>query len=445
MSDSGFSVWQILPLCKPDEYDSPYMSVSSFAGNTDYIDLEILFEQGLLTKDELEKAKQDSPYSLCRSVLGKQREKLLEKAYSRFADRQKLFEFERNEKQISKACEFLTLRSQNKEKCWQEWTVPDLDKDLYYFNVFLQFEFYSQWEKLKEYANKKNIEILGDLPFYVSADSSDVWADRKNFLLDEKGKPEKVSGVPPDYFSSEGQLWGNPIYNFEEMEKDGFSWWKERITHACKLYDCIRLDHFRAFSEYWAIPADKDKAIYGKWEKAPGEKIIDIIKQAANGKQIIAENLGIIDEKVDKLLDYSSFPGMAVFQFGFDGNHSNPHLPHNYSENTVAFTGTHDNNTLLGFIWEQDERTRREILDYVGFPSDNFDGCYETILRMLLCSKANTVVFPIQDILGFGSDTRLNTPGKADGNWKFRITKDNLSGIDRAKWKKMNSMYSRGE
>ena len=299
--------------------------------------------------------------------------------------------------------------------------------------------FYTQWQELHDFANKNGIKIIGDLPFYVALDSSDVYFNKESFLLDKNGNPKLVAGVPPDYFSKTGQLWGNPVYDFSGAKQNGYSFFKKRFRFMLNLFDGIRLDHFRAFSEFYGVEYNAENAINGKWYKAPGKEIIDIIKDLKEDKLIIAENLGTIDNKVNQLLEYSKFMSMSVFQFGFDGNYKNPHLPHNYNNNTVAFTGTHDNNTLLGFIWEQDESTRKNI----GYLDNNFDNCYGSIISCLLRSSAGLVLLPIQDILCFGEDTRLNTPGKAENNWAFRITKQALNNVDKDKYLKLNKIYGR--
>ncbi len=443
LEETGFTYWQVLPFCVPDSHNSPYMSYSSFGGNPNFIDLELLFEQGLLTKEELLSAKQSTPYTCEFDRLKKERMELFARAASRFSDKAKVSEFIAKNPRIEKCCEFLALKDANGGKPWTEWTVNAPDESCLFSWQFVQYEFHRQWNAVKEYAHGKNIKIIGDLPFYVAHDSSDVWSDTRQFLLDEKNAPSSVAGVPPDYFSAEGQLWGNPLYNWDSMKFDGYSWWKARMSYMFSMFDGVRIDHFRALSDYWSIPAAAKSAKEGKWVKGPRTDMIKAIDSVANGKLVIAENLGIIDDAVTELLSESKYPGMAVFQFGFDGISSNPHLPHNYKNNLVAYTGTHDNNTLLGFMWEIDDATRKYLLDYVGFTGDNFDRSYETIIRTMLASAAGTVIFPIQDILGYGSDTRLNTPGRADGNWAYRVTKEQLLSIDRAKYKKMNKMYSR--
>ncbi len=443
LKSCNFTYWQVLPFCITDDHNSPYMSFSSIGGNMFFIDIEELHNQGLITSEELSKAKQESPYLCEFNRLKNERFELLKTASSRVPDKSEIESFINRNQSLYDCCEFMTLKKQNNNLPWNKWTNLNIDEDTLFAWKFIQYEFHTQWTKLHKYANENGIKIIGDLPFYVSYDSCDVRNNKEQFLLNEDGKPTCVAGVPPDYFSEDGQYWGNPLYNWEQMKKDGYSWWKNRLSYMLELFDGIRIDHFRALSEYWSLPADAVTAKEGKWIQGPSNEMIDVIKEISKDKLIIAENLGHIDSKVDELLEYSGFPGMAVFQFGFDGNKSNPHLPHNYNKNLIAYTGTHDNNTLLGFIWELDNYTRSCVLDYVGYSADDWNKCYDSIIRCLYMSSADTLIMPLQDILGYGSDTRLNTPGKADGNWGYRITKEQLDSIDKEKFKHFNNIYNR--
>ncbi|MBE6717960.1 MAG: 4-alpha-glucanotransferase [Ruminococcaceae bacterium] len=439
----GFTYWQVLPFCITDEHNSPYMSYSSIGGNMFFIDIEQLYKEGFITKDELLSSTQKTPFACEFQRLKEERFSLLLKASKRVTDKSVINDFIKKNKSISDCCEFMALKEANEGQPWNKWTITQPEPDTLFAWQFIQYIFHTQWEKLHIYANINGIKIIGDLPFYVSYDSCDVRNNTKQFLLDEDNKPSCVAGVPPDYFSEDGQLWGNPIYNWDYMKKDGYTWWKNRLSYMLTLFDGVRIDHFRAFSEYWAVPAGAKTAKEGKWYQGPANEMIDVIKEIAGDRLIIAENLGLIDSKVDDLLKYSDFPGMSVFQFGFDGNNANPHLPHNFKQNLVAYTGTHDNNTLLGFIWELDNYTRKAVLDYVGYSNEQWNNCYDTIIKTLFMSCADTVILPIQDIMGFGADTRLNIPGKADNNWSFRITKQQLDSIDTQKYKHMNHIYSR--
>ncbi len=443
LEECGFTYWQVLPFCITDEHNSPYMSYSSIGGNMNFIDLEVLYGKGLITAKELEENKQNTPYVCEFDRLKEKRFELLKKASSKVKNKTEILEYMSSNQNIQLCCEFMALKAANHNKPWSEWDIFTPNAECLFAWQFIQYEFHTQWNKVHEYAAKKGIKIIGDLPFYVSYDSCDVKNNLDQFLLDKNNRPEVVAGVPPDYFSEEGQLWGNPIYDWKRMKEDGYKWWKDRLSYTFDLFDGVRIDHFRALSEYWSVPSDAKTAKEGMWCTGPAEKMIKVIKETAKGKLIIAENLGLIDKKVDELLSYSNFPGMAVFQFGFDGNTKNPHLPHNYTNNLVAYTGTHDNNTLLGFIWELDNYTRNTLLEYVGFTDPDWNKCYDTIIKTMYMSCADTLIMPIQDILGYGSDTRLNTPGKADGNWGYRITKEQLDSIDKNKFKRLNHIYAR--
>ena len=280
------------------------------------------------------------------------------------------------------------------------------------------------------------------MPLYVDLDSSDVYFNRELFMLDKNGDPTDVAGVPPDYFSADGQLWGNPLYDYGKMEQDGFSWWKRRIAHNLKMFDGLRIDHFRGIESFFAVKNGETTAKNGRWIKGPGEKLVDAVKQTAGDKLIIAEDLGDITKEVEVLLKYSGLPGMRVFQFSFLGG-DNPHLPHNYIKNCIAYSGTHDNNTLLGYLWELDEQTRKRMLCYCGFKGDDWGSGCDDIIRTLFASSAGLVILPIQDVLGYGSDTRMNRPGTAKGNWIYRVTKEQLCGIDKDKYLKLNRTYFR--
>lgn len=443
LADCGFTYWQVLPFCMVDECNSPYKSYSTFAGNPYFVDLEKLSQKGLVTRGELEEYKQQTPYS-CEFVrLYHTRTKLLREASKRVTNRDEIESFIESRRYLESFCRFMALKSSNSEKCWIDWDSDYIDEGELFMWKFIQFEFFSQWDEIKRYANSRGIKIIGDLPFYVAYDSADVWAEKDGFLLDENGRPKCVAGVPPDYFSADGQLWGNPIYDWDSMEKNGFQWWCDRISHALSMFDGVRIDHFRAIESYWSVDANAETAREGHWEKGPGKKLIDKINALRKDKLIIAEDLGDITDEVRELVEYSTFPGMRVFQFGFLSEDDSTHAPHNYINNCVAYTGTHDNNTLLGYVWDLDDRTRSRMLEYCGYTSPDWNHGYDSILRTMFESAAGIVILPIQDLLGYGSDTRLNIPGKADGNWQFRITREQLDGIDRAKFRRFNSLYKR--
>lgn len=438
LRSGGFSWWQVLPFGVPDDHNSPYMPFSSFAGNPNFIDPDMLYKQGLVTKEELAEQVISDPYLCQFQHLRQTRYRFLKQAALR-ADRSAIENFCSRNPHVAAACHFLALKAANSNTSWRNWTITTpSDEDLLTWQ-FIQYEFHRQWDLVRDYAAQYGIRIIGDLPFYVSYDSSDVWSTPDQFQLDPKLNPSAVSGVPPDYFSEDGQLWGNPLYNWDKMEEDGFSWWKDRLAYMLRLFDGVRIDHFRAISAYWSIPAGATSAKAGKWVQGPGKALIDAFSSISEGKLILAENLGLIDQETQDLLTYSQYPGMAVFQFGFDGDPNNIHLPHNYTENVVAYTGTHDNNTLLGFLWELDDSARKIALEYVGDPADD---C-AAIRRTLLMSRAGLVIFPVQDLLGYGADTRINTPGRATGNWAYRITEEQLNKINWRQYRRLNSIYGR--
>lgn len=443
LKESGFTYWQVLPFGLTDAYHSPYMSVSSFGGNPLFVDPGILFEKGLVTREERDAQRICAPYLCEYESVREGRMDFLARAARRFGETAESRAFFKNHPYIEDFCVFMAKKAANGEKNCAFWTRGDYAQENADLWKFVQYAFYTQWQDLHRYANENGIKIIGDLPFYVSDHSHDLDRFPDAFARGADGKIHDVAGVPPDYFSAEGQKWGNPLYDWDAMEKEGYRYWRARLGHTLELFDGVRIDHFRALSSYWAVPAEDETAVGGEMRKGPGKKMIDVIREVAGDKLIIAENLGLIDDDVNDLLAYSGFPGMGVFQFGFDGNAANPHLPHNYTQNTVSYTGTHDNNTLLGFMWELDGETRKAVLDYIGFEGDNWDRSYDRIIRVMMISGAGIVIFPIQDLLGYGSDTRLNTPGRAEGNWRMRITKEQLDSIDRKRFLHLNRMYGR--
>ena len=443
LADCGFKYWQVLPFTVVDECNSPYKSYSAFAGNPYFVDLNILANKGLITTQELEEHKQNTPYSCEYEYLYNTRFKLLKTAAMRVKDKSEIEQFICANKNIADFCKFMALKAANDDLCWTQWKSEEIDAEVLFAWQFIQYEFFSQWKKIKTYANAKNVKIIGDIPIFVAYDSSDVWANSKQFQLDEKNMPKCVAGVPPDYFSEDGQLWGNPLYDWDYMKKDGYKWWTERMNLMLELFDGVRIDHFRGLEAYYSIPYGSINARNGQWVKGPGKDFVDVLKALAGDKLIIAEDLGEITNEVVELVNYSTFPGMRVLQFGFLGDGDSIHKPHHYINNSVAYTGTHDNNTLLGYVWELDEDKRQELLEYCGYSDLDWDKCYDSIIRTLYASNAGIVIFPIQDLLGYGSDTRLNTPGKAEGNWLYRITKEQLMSIDRNKYKKWNRIYNR--
>ena len=446
LAKCGFSYWQVLPFCLVDECNSPYKSYSVFGGNPYFIDLDTLFEKGLVTAEELTNARQHTPYSCEYQRLYRTRVPLLIEASKRLDAQGRLAveEYIASDRYLLEFCEFMALKSANDEKAWYEWSTKEYDGEVLFGWKFIQYEFFTQWARVKEYARKNGIEIIGDMPIYVSLDSADVYFNRELFRIGEDNRLTEVAGVPPDYFSADGQLWGNPLYDWDAMEKTGFTWWRDRLSHALSLFDGVRIDHFRGIESYWAVPGDETTAKNGVWRKGPGMKLIKELKDVAGEKLIIAEDLGDITEDVVKLVQDSGFPGMRVFQFGFLSPGDTPHRPHNYINNCVAYSGTHDNNTLLGYLWETEDAAKQTVLRYCVCPSESWDrdGCF-AVIRTITASAAGITVFPIQDIFGYGSDTRLNIPGKADGNWQYRITREQLMNVDTRKYLELNRLYGR--
>ena len=443
LAESGFSYWQVLPFCMTDEHNSPYKSLSAFSGNPFFIDIESLAEEGLVTAEELDGAKQYVAYTCEFKRLWEDRLELLFKAASRFEDRPALDSFLLEHPYSREFAVFMAKREANGEKPWWQWTLDGYSEASFYAWAFIEYSFHRQWKRVRSYANRKGISIIGDVPIYVDYNSADVYFHREMFDLDEKGSPRGVAGVPPDAFSADGQLWGNPLYSWKEMKKDGFSWWRDRMRHMLSLFDGVRIDHFRGFDTYFDIPATALTAKEGVWRRGPGRPFVDMLKEECGDALIIAEDLGERMASVEKLLSYSKFPGMRILQFAFDGEAESRHLPHNYSENAVAYTGTHDNNTLLAYVFEADAGKRRELFRYCGYEGESFEeGCLAAV-RTMLASHAALVVLPIQDLLLFGSDTRFNTPGVEKGNWGFRITREQLASIDRARLLDWNTLYRR--
>ena len=443
LASGGFSYWQVLPFCLPDEVNSPYKSYSAFSLNPFFIDLKQLFNAGLLTQEELNGALQTTPYVCEFDRLNRERMALLGVAAARYRDNGEMDAFFGTHPHTADFCEFMALDAANGGADWQTWknTVPDAA--LLRTWRFTQFIFFKQWMDLKAYANKKGIKIIGDIPIYVSLDSSDVRSAPEMFQLDRNFYHAAVAGVPPDYFAVDGQLWGNPLYDWNRMEKDGFAWWRDRIGFMCELFDGVRIDHFRAISAYYSISATEKTARNGKWIKGPGMKFIKAIREACGDRLLIAEDLGDITPDVAALVKKSGCPGMRVLQFGFFGNRNSPHLPHSYPENCIAYTGTHDNNTRLGYIWDLDDETLRTVFEYFGCAGEGKHGCFDPIRRCMLQSHAGLVIFPVQDLLLYGADTRMNKPGVTDGNWGYRVTEAQLSEIDWNKFRRWNEQYGR--
>ena len=438
LEKAGQTYWQILPLGITGFGDSPYQSVSTFAGNPYFIDLDELIQQGFLEKEEVTSIKWcDKSSKIDYEVLFKNRYTVLKKAYERFKNAApkdyKKFEKENcfwledyslfaaiKDYHNGASFDYWEQGFKNRDKAFIKKVEAELSDNIR-FHKMLQYFFSKQWFSLKEYANKKGIYIIGDIPIYVAYDSADVWSNPKQFLLDENLKPSAVAGCPPDAFSEDGQLWGNPLYNWKYMKEDGYSWWLSRIAYSSKLYDIIRIDHFRAFSAYYSIPAKDETAANGKWVKGPGKSFFDVAEKRLGKLNIIAEDLGTIDEPVRKLLKYTGFPGMKVLQFAFDPKSESSYLPHNIIKNCVVYTGTHDNDTLIGFMQDAEPEQVKFMRDYLRIaPDESFNWA---VIKSAMATPADTVIFQMQDFLGLDNSARINKPSTSDDNWQWRIEK----------------------
>lgn len=456
---TGQQYWQILPVGPTSYGDSPYQSFSTFAGNPYFIDLDFLREDGLLEPGEYETL----PWSRSNAyvdygTLYELRYPVLRKAALRGLERdvKEVAAFrEENAFWIEDYALFMALKGANNGKSWQEWKKPLREREpktlagcrkTYQeeidFWIYLQFLFFRQWKKLKEYAREQGISLIGDLPIYVALDSADVWASPSLFALDENLVPIKVAGVPPDYFSADGQLWGNPLYDWEAHKKENYAWWISRVQAARELYDFIRIDHFRGFASYCAIPYGDENARRGKWVPGPGMDLFHALKKALGPLPIIAEDLGVLTEDVTDLLKESGYPGMKVLQFAFDSGWDNAYLPHNHVENSIVYTGTHDNDTVMHW-WHHTltKRQRKDTAEYLRLT--NREGIHWGMVRAAWSSVAKLAVAPIQDILGLDGQARMNTPSTLGNNWRFRITPEQLTPAVEKRLLQMTRMYGR--
>lgn len=428
LAETGQTWWQLLPVCPTGLGDSPYASPASFAGNPLLISPELMVQDGWLTETEINAFSPRSQTHVDFPNVSNYKTSLLRQAFTRFIQQpesEKFKQFVENEKDwLLPYANFQARKRKYQNSIWTSWPTEDLESSRKklpesQFYLFEQFIFDHQWQKLHNYCRKQGVKILGDLPIYVAHDSVDVWAQPELFQLDDAGEPIVVAGVPPDFFSQTGQRWGNPIYQWGLMKAQGFNWWIRRMKRALHLYDMIRLDHFRGFAGYWEIPAAEKTAVHGRWVTGPGQSLFDQIRLALGPLPIIAEDLGVITPDVTELMQKNSFPGMAVIQFGFDADTKNPHLPHNYKPNQCVYTGTHDNDTFLGWWNTASDSERKFAQDYLQIQSDT-DICPKAI-EQCLDSKAGLVVVPVQDILGLGSEARMNFPGTPLGNWHWRM------------------------
>lgn len=437
LKKAGQSYWQILPLGPTTFGDSPYQAYSTFAGNPYFIDLETLCKEGYLTKAECDvvdfgSKKDDIAYG----KLYHGRRTLMRKAFARFRENIPA-DFEtfckKNAFWLHDYALFMAIKDENKGASFDRWeeglrlhkravlkkAEARLADDILCWKM-QQYFFFKQWTALKKYANDRGISVIGDLPIYVACDSADVWASPEQFLLDEKSKPTLVAGCPPDAFTADGQLWGNPLYDWAKMKEDGYAWWCRRMKAASTLYDVVRLDHFRGFEAYYTIPAGRKNARRGKWEKGPGMELFETFRKKIGDIPIIAEDLGFLTPAVHKMLADSGYPGMKVAQFAFgDPDYESEYLPHTYPKNCVAYAGTHDNETIAGWLDNADKITQKQVTAYFRLTKE--EGLAWGVIRSMMASPANTVIFQIQDFIGLGNEARINEPSTLGKNWRWRI------------------------
>ncbi len=471
LRDTYTSIWQILPVHPPGYGNSPYTAYSAFAGNELFVSPDILVEEGFLDEADTAAYPYMDPGVVDFESVRQNKQRLFQKAFANFnsknmapvksitsfflkLDSEQDQEVHKNvsatgnlsdvQDDFAEFCQldfvrnwlndyalFRTIKEKNDQKSWNEWPVAlrnrhqkEMDQVLnkheqdWNFQRFLQYLFFRQWLRLKQKADQLGIVFLGDIPIFVSYDSAEVWAHQSYFHLTKEGNPKAVAGVPPDYFSETGQLWGNPLYNWPEMKKDNYLWWENRLKTLSALVDWIRIDHFRGFEAFWEVPAKETTAINGKWKKGPGRHFFKTILKNIRIKKIVAEDLGVITSDVEKLRDEFAFPGMKVLQFAFGGAADNIYLPHNHVSNCVVYTGTHDNDTTTGWFHNAPEHVTKHVRDYFGIDGSNIA---HYLMRVAMMSVADTMIFPLQDLLQKDSSHRMNTPATATGNWGWRM------------------------
>ena len=448
LSDNGASIWAILPTGVTGFGDSPYQSFSSFALNPYFLDLELLIDEGLLTLEECDACDFGSdPAAVDYGLLYRNRMPLLMTAYARAREREgfaeAMAEFESSASWLEDYAVFMALKDVMGGKPWYEWDEglkmrsPAAMEDIMPkiacevgFHKFIQMKLSVQWSRLTDYALQKGVLIMGDMPIYCAYDSADCWAYRENFRFDKHGRPKEVAGVPPDYFCEDGQLWGNPVYNWYWMKKEGFSFWLARLKRAAELYDVLRIDHFRGFASYYAVPADAETARHGVWRRAEGRRLFERAEEERLPLEIVAEDLGFITGDVKRLLRDTGFAGMQVMEFAFDADPDNPHKNRRWDgdakklRNKIAYTGTHDNPPIAAWWEEQDETTREFAKEYAG----NTELPWGIVKATAECD-ARFVVIPAQDVLLLGAEARINSPGTASGNWTWRLKQEQMKPL----------------
>ena len=464
LADSCQTVWQLLPFnpSSPACGNSPYCSFSAFAGNPLLIAPDLLVEDGYISWKDLSGAPDFDPAKVDYEKVTEFKNRILEKAYQKFRQMPdagcgyKQF-VSANAHWIDDYALFVSLKERFSGAPWNEWpkeirdrTQPALHEwtkklaDSVDREKFNQFLFFRQWSALKSYCNEKKIEVIGDIPIYVSHDSSDVWTNPEYFKLDSEKKPVFVAGVPPDYFSNTGQLWGNPVYSWEKIRETSYAWWTSRMAHNLKHFDIVRLDHFRGFVAYWEVPATEKTAINGKWVNTPAREFFHTLRMRFPSLSIIAEDLGVITPEVREIMNLFDFPGMKLLLFAFGGSLStNPYIPHNHVQNCVVYTGTHDNNTVKGwFQHDATEGEKKNLLAYFGRELDQ-NTVTGQLIRTAMMSVASTVIIPIQDLLELGAEARMNTPSVTHGNWEWRVTAKQLTADLAEKIANLTRVYGR--
>lgn len=457
LAAAGQKYWQVLPVGPTSYGDSPYQSFSAFAGNPYFIDLDTLIDEGLLTKADVScEDWGDNEEKADYAKIYEARFKVLKKAYARQDKGSAAFlSFkEENREALEDYCFYMALKIKFDNKPWLEWDEPIRMREQEAVNSykkaladeidfwwFTQYKFYEQWNKLRNYVNNMGVQIIGDIPIYVAMDSADTWAFPEQFRLDERKRPTAVAGVPPDYFSATGQLWGNPLYNWDFMREDGFKWWKKRMTFSAKLYDIIRIDHFIGIVRYYSIPTGSETAMNGQYFEGPGIHLIEAINEAIGDSRIIAEDLGVALKPVQQLLKKVGYPGMKVLVFGFDSDAKNVFLPHHYEANYVCYGGTHDNDTLVGYFAKQKPKQLRFIKDYLNVKRTC--DMPKAAIKLGYASVADTVIFQMQDYLELGNEARINYPSTVGGNWEWRAKADYLTDELAERIKKLTVTYDR--
>lgn len=457
--ESGMRIWQVLPMGPTGYGESPYQSSSVYAGNPMLISCAKLRESGLLQYEDDEEYVPERLDTVDFPAVRENKEMLLRRAFqqSEKAYLEDIRAFIRRSPWLEDFALFTAVKHHFHDAMWTKWPDEGIKRhepeavkryrqeldDEVRFHIFCQWVFDNQWSALKAYCNERNIQLFGDMPIYVAEDSADTWTHPEVFQLDKDRVPVRVAGVPPDYFSADGQLWGNPLYRWIYLRFHGYRWWVDRMTHMARMYDIIRIDHFIGFANYYSVAHGAPNAREGKWVIGPGKSLFRTFRRKLPGIRIIAEDLGCVNDRVRKLLHYVKYPGMKVLTFGFGSGEDNPHLSKNYTTNCVAYTGTHDNDTVLGFLQSADEKTQQHAMEYLHF--DCLEDAPAAFVKEVMACKADTAVIPMQDVLGLGSDARMNTPSTIGGNWMWRMLPDAATAEVAARLRKLNKETGRME